>query len=70
MSGTASIRWVRPIFTIPENASAFADKRVAQRPDRREQPVDQLLGGRDVHSGREGVVGGLRHVDVVVRVDR
>jgi hypothetical protein len=32
--------------------------------------VHELLDRRDVHRRREGVVGGLRHVDVVVRVER
>ena len=44
-------------------------QRVAQRGDRTEQPEHDLLGHRDVHGGREGVVGGLRHVDVVVGMD-
>src|ERR1700677_3860261 len=31
--------------------------------------MGQLLGSRDMHRGREGIVGGLRHVDVVVGMD-
>ena len=45
-------------------------QRVAQLPDRRQQHVLELLDHRDVHRGREGVVGRLPAVDVVVRVDR
>ena len=45
-------------------------QRVAQRRHRRQQPVHDLLGRRDVHGGREGVVRRLRHVHVVVGVDR
>ena len=43
---------------------------VAQALDRRDEPVHDLLGGGDVHGGRERVVRRLRHVDVVVGVDR
>ncbi len=35
----------------------------------RQEVVDDLLGGRDVHGGREGVVGRLAEIDVVVGVD-
>ena len=42
---------------------------VAQLRDRGDQPVHDLLGRGDVHRGRVGVVGRLRHVDVVVGVD-
>ena len=45
-------------------------QRVAQRPHRREQGADDLLGRGDVHGGREGVVRRLRHVHVIVGVDR
>ncbi len=34
------------------------------------QAIVQLLGRRDMHRGRERVVGGLRHVDVVVGMNR
>ena len=37
---------------------------------RRQQQVMALLDRRDVHRGREGVVGGLAPVDVVVGMDR
>ena len=45
-------------------------QRVAQGRRPTEQSEHDLLGHRDVHGGREGVVGRLRHVDVVVGVDR
>jgi hypothetical protein len=51
------------------NATALAS-RVAQGADVGEQVVDDLLGGGDVHRGREGVVRRLAAVDVVVGVDR
>src|SRR5699024_1609774 len=35
----------------------------------RNEVLDGGLGGGDVGGGREGVVGGLAHVDVVVRVN-
>ena len=43
---------------------------IAQGRDGRDQAVHDLLGGGDVHRGREGVVRRLRHVHVVVGVDR
>ena len=43
---------------------------VAQRPDRRQQVAHDRGRRGDVHRGGERVVGGLRHVDVVVRMDR
>ena len=45
-------------------------QRISQRADRGDESVHDLLDGGDVHGGREGVVGRLRHVDVVVGVDR
>ena len=42
---------------------------VAERTDGGKHSVEELLGGGDVHRGRERVVRRLRHVDVVVRVD-
>ena len=68
--GTASMRWVRPILVMPANATSLACQRVAQGGHGREEALDHLLGGRDVHRGRKSVVRRLRHVDVVVRVDR
>ena len=44
-------------------------QRVAEGGHRAEQPEHDLLGHRDVHGGREGVVRRLRHVDVVVGMD-
>ena len=37
---------------------------------RREHPVLQCQGRRDVHGGGEGIVGGLGHVDVVVGMQK
>ena len=45
-------------------------QRVAQLLHRGHQQVDDLLGRRDMHRGRKRVVGGLRHIDVVVGMDR
>ena len=44
-------------------------QRVTQARDRGHELVHHLLGGGDVHRGRERVVRALRHVDVVVGVD-
>ena len=43
---------------------------IAEGSDLREEPLHDDLRGRDVHRRGEGVVRGLRHVHVVVRVDR
>ena len=45
-------------------------ERVPELADRRQQAVHGHRGGRDVHRGRKRVVGRLRHVDVVVRMNR
>ena len=68
--GTASMRWVRPIFVTCAKASSFSWR--ASRSARTEgtQPVHDLLDRRDVHRGGEGVVRRLRHVHVVVGMDR
>lgn len=42
---------------------------IAQAPQGRQEGVLQLHNGSNVHSGREGVIGGGGHVDVVVGVD-
>ena len=70
VSGTASIRWVRPILVMSAKATALSCSASRSAADRREEPVHDLLDRGDVHGGREGVVGRLRHVDVVVGVDR
>ena len=44
--------------------------RVVQRLHGREQPLPRVDGGGDVHGRGERVVGRLRHVGVVVRVNR
>jgi len=48
----------------------FCRDGIAQFGHRRNQAFLGLDGGRDVHGGREAVVGGLRHVDMVVRMNR
>ena len=40
-----------------------------QVPERRDQVVHDAFRAGDVHCGREGVVGRLAHIDVVVRMD-
>jgi hypothetical protein len=45
-------------------------ERVAQRVERRQQPLLDLLRHGDVHGGRETVVRGLPEIDMVVGVDR
>ena len=66
VSGVASCRWVRPILTMPANSRGFGVQRVAQFFHRGQQAARGFRGGGDVHGGGKGVVGGLRHVDVVV----
>ena len=48
---------------------ALVRKRLLQRRRGRQQALAQRRDGSDVHGRREGVVGGLRAVDVVVGVD-
>ena len=45
-------------------------ERVPERRDSGLQHVDDLLDGRNVHGGREGVVGGLSPIDMVVGMNR
>src|SRR5260370_27787425 len=47
----------------------FGVERVAESLDGGEEVARGLRGGGDVHGGGKRVVGGLRHVDVVVRMD-
>jgi hypothetical protein len=42
---------------------------VAEALERREERLLEVHDGSDVHDGREGIVGGSRHVDVVVGMD-
>ena len=48
----------------------LARERVAQLSHRRNQVVRDFLGRRDMHRGRKRVVRRLRHVHVVVRMNR
>ena len=43
MTGVASIRWVRPLFTTSANSSALASQGLLQMPERGNQVVDQAL---------------------------
>ncbi len=45
-------------------------ERVADTRDRRNQPMGHLLGGRNMHRSRKGIVGRLRHIDMVVGMNR
>src|SRR6266849_6117939 len=47
----------------------FGIERVAESLDGGEETARGFRGGSDVHGGGKGVVGGLRHVHVVVRMD-
>ena len=62
--------WVRPILTMSDQASAFGVERVAQGLHGRHQPLLDAERSGHVHRGWERVVGRLRHVDVVVGMDR
>ena len=52
------------------NAFALRVERVAQLPHRRDQVVRDFLRRRDMHRGRKRVVRRLRHVHVIVRMNR
>ena len=65
----ASIRWVRPDFTVSANSSALRLERRREPVERGQQVVDDGERRGDVDAGREGVVAALRGVDVVVGVD-
>ena len=69
ITGVASIRWVRPDFTSPENSSALARRLSCEDGERGLQVLDDRLRGGDVDRRREGVVARLAGVDVVVGVD-
>ena len=43
-------------------------KRIDQLPDCRDQPVFQRQHRRNVHGSRKCIVGGLAHIDVVIRM--
>ena len=55
---------------MSSNSFDLRRERVAQRLHAREQLMNEFLRGGDVHGGRERVVRRLRHVHVVVGVDR
>ena len=65
--GVASMRWVRPAFTTPSQASALRGEGGRQALQRLRRRRRQLQRG-EAHGGGHHVVGGLRHVDVVVGV--
>src|SRR5260370_5109624 len=60
--GAADFDDVRKFF-------GFGIERVAKIFYRGKQPARRFRGGGNVHGGGKGVVGGLRHVDVVVGID-
>jgi hypothetical protein len=68
--GVASCKCVRPTITTIEKEFGLGLQCVAQHEDGGNQFILQLLDRRDVHGGRERVVGGLAVIDVVVGVDR
>ena len=68
VTGTASIRCVRPDLTMPSNSAPLRAKRLGERADLRREPAADGER-RHVQRGGERVVGGLAEVDVVVRVD-
>ena len=68
VTGVASIRWVRPGLDHGRELLRLALQREGEVAQRGHQVVDDRLGRRQVDRGREDVVGGLRGVDVVVRV--
>ena len=70
VTGVASMRWVRPAFTTSAWRAAWSC-RVAARCSQRGQQLHAGLADRgDVDRRREHVVGRLRRVHLVVRVDR
>ena len=52
------------------SAPGFAGNRIVERLDGRHQALLRRDGGGDIHRRGKGVVGGLRHVDVIVGMDR
>ena len=70
VSGVASCIWVRPILTMSFQAPALLCDRIAQGGHRRDEPLLHVDGRRDVHGRRERVVRRLRHVDVIVGMNR
>ncbi len=68
MSGVASCRCVRPIFTMPSNAFDFLSRVSRSGAQRRHEVLDDSVCRGDVHRGREHVVRRLPAVHVVVRV--
>ena len=67
-NGVHKVRAARFDYRVP--FAGLAGQRVVQHLQRRNQMTHRGFGGRDVRGGRKGVVGRLRHVDVVVGVHR
>ena len=61
---------VRPILTMSFHAFDFRGDRIAQRGDRGNEALLHVDGRGDAHGRRERVVRRLRHVDVIVGVNR
>jgi hypothetical protein len=65
------VHQVRPAdLDDPVPLRRLFDQRFVQRLERRQQSVLDLHRHRDMDRRREGVVGALTHVDVIVGVDR
>ncbi len=70
MSGVASCRVGTADFHYADEFLGLGIERIAQLLHGREQSASGFRGGGDVHGSGEGVVGGLRHVDVIVGMNR
>ena len=68
VTGTASIRCVRPDLTTSANSSALPCQRGGEPVERGLQLVDDPVERGQVHRRREHVVRRLAHVDVIVGV--
>ena len=68
--GVASCRCVRPLLTMPSFSCFQALEGCNQAIHCRDQLILDAQHRRDVHGGGEGIVGGLRHVDMVVGVQK
>ena len=62
--------WVRPILTMSFHSCDFARNRVAQRGHRGNEALFHVDGRGDAHGRRKRVVRRLRHVDVIVGMNR
>ena len=70
LNRVASWRWVRPLLTMPSVFFFQAFEGSDQLIDCREELILDCQDSRDVHGGREGIVGGLAHIDIIVGVQQ